>query len=472
MTTHTLSADTSEDTILVTQSLAGSRDAFGRIVERYQSLVCAVAFSATGSVTRSEDLAQETFLTAWQQLRQLREPAKLRAWLCGIARNTINADRRRQGREPIHRAAQLSEETELPAPEPAPASQVISNEEVALLWREVGQLPEIYREPFVLFYREHRSVAHVAAALELSEDAVLQRLSRGRKLLHERMLVFVESALDRTNPGKQFALGVQAALPLLAVGGQGAGLATVKGAAMKGGGLAGLSALAMPVAGMLAAVGVCWSSIRYAANPDERRFMKTWNLVLWSSIGAFMLGLYGADALGSAWHWEVRTTLFAGVGVWCCYLMVLAMLLVVMYRRGVEGQRWPTGTPQEMPRGMLVGMYCATSSWMIGLAWMMGDRVSAAFIAVATIGMAAWNVHARRHRTGVALHQLTSGCQATLCGVLLVVVNLRVDRWLAPIYHVPLDEMHRLLPMSAIHVLTVLLLGWIGALLALTGRKT
>ncbi len=35
MTTHTLSAEASEDTALVTQSLAGSRDAFGRIVERY-----------------------------------------------------------------------------------------------------------------------------------------------------------------------------------------------------------------------------------------------------------------------------------------------------------------------------------------------------------------------------------------------------------------------------------------------------
>jgi len=50
-------------------------------------------------------------------------------------------------------------------------------------------------------------------------------------------------------------------------------------------------------------------------------------------------------------------------------------------------------------------------------------------------------------------------------------VNLRVDRWLAPIYNVSLDEMHRLLPMAAIHVLTLLLLGWVGALLALTGRK-
>jgi hypothetical protein len=42
----------------------------------------------------------------------------------------------------------------------------------------------------------------------LTEDAVKQRLSRGRKMLHEQVLAFVEGALARTNPGKAFTLGV------------------------------------------------------------------------------------------------------------------------------------------------------------------------------------------------------------------------------------------------------------------------
>ena len=77
----------SSDSELVTQSLAGNRDAFGWIVARYQSLLCALAYSATGSLSQSEDLAQETFVTAWQQLADLREPTKLRSWLCRISRN-------------------------------------------------------------------------------------------------------------------------------------------------------------------------------------------------------------------------------------------------------------------------------------------------------------------------------------------------------------------------------------------------
>src|SRR5580700_6140789 len=95
------------DAELVRRSLAGSRDAFSEIVARYQSLICSLAYSTTGSLTLSEDLAQETFVIAWKQLRQLREPDKLRSWLCSIARSVISGAARRQTREPAHGAESM-----------------------------------------------------------------------------------------------------------------------------------------------------------------------------------------------------------------------------------------------------------------------------------------------------------------------------------------------------------------------------
>ena len=201
---------------MVSESLSGNREAFGRIVAQYQSLICSLAYSATGSLSQSEDLAQETFLAAWKQLADLREPEKLRAWLCGIARNLINYSLRRQGREPSHAAEPLETMEEPPAIEPLPPEQAIGREEEAILWRSLERIPEIYREPLVLFYRKHQSIEAVAQGLELSEDAVKQRLSRGRKLLHEQVLAFVEGALERTNPDRAFTAGVLAALPALA----------------------------------------------------------------------------------------------------------------------------------------------------------------------------------------------------------------------------------------------------------------
>src|SRR5580765_8857447 len=104
MTTIMTPVTANGDAELVNASLAGNREAFGQIVSRYQSLICSLAYSATGSLSQSEELAQDTFVTAWKQLRDLREPQKLRAWLCGIARNLINNTLRKQGREPSHRA--------------------------------------------------------------------------------------------------------------------------------------------------------------------------------------------------------------------------------------------------------------------------------------------------------------------------------------------------------------------------------
>ncbi|HWH70215.1 MAG TPA: sigma-70 family RNA polymerase sigma factor, partial [Candidatus Sulfotelmatobacter sp.] len=169
------SAASSGDADLVQASLGGDREAFGRIVARYQSLVCSLAYSATGSLAQSEDLAQETFLEAWKHLGSLREPEKLRSWLCGIARNRIHQLLRAQGREPTHQAEPLERLATSPSPEPPPPERAISHEEAELLWRTLERMPETYRLPLVLFYRDHQSVQSVAQNLDLTEEAARQR---------------------------------------------------------------------------------------------------------------------------------------------------------------------------------------------------------------------------------------------------------------------------------------------------------
>src|SRR3974390_773211 len=114
------------DPELVTLSLAGDRDAFGFIVTRYQTLLCSLAYSATGSLSQSEDLAQETFVTAWKQLADLREPEKLRSWLCRISRNLTYDALLRQGREPVHEAESIESIEESPASIPLPSECTIS----------------------------------------------------------------------------------------------------------------------------------------------------------------------------------------------------------------------------------------------------------------------------------------------------------------------------------------------------------
>lgn len=287
------------DADLVTESLSGDRDAFGQIVERYQTLIASLAYCATGNVTQSEDLAQETFVSAWKQLADLREPAKLRPWLCSITRFLVSKEFRRQGREPIHEAQSLETLEESTSPEPLPLDHAISQEELSLLWRSLERVPPIYREPLVLFYREHQSIEAVAEGLGLSEDAVKQRLSRGRKFLQQQFMAFVAGALKQTSPGKAFTLGVIAALPLLATTAKaaivGAVLAQNGSVAAKtttlGGFLQAISKIPLGFAGWLAPMLPVGGYIGYKMGGDRQHDERARRSVatFWSVIGFSML---------------------------------------------------------------------------------------------------------------------------------------------------------------------------------------
>jgi RNA polymerase sigma factor (sigma-70 family) len=263
------------DAELVAKSLAGDQDAFRQIVERYQTLICSLVYCATGSVSQSEDLAQETFIAAWKDLAELREPSKLRSWLCSIVRFRIGTRFRQQGREPSHAAEPLEAVDSAAAREVPPSDQAVANEEMAILWRQLERIPEIYREPLVLFYREHQSIETVAVNLGLTEDAVKQRLSRGRKMLQEQVLAFVEGALARTNPGQTFTLGVLAALPVMfATSAKAASVATVaaEGGSLAKGATAGsaFGALLGPVLGVVCGCYGLRTRLKESRTPRER----------------------------------------------------------------------------------------------------------------------------------------------------------------------------------------------------------
>lgn len=330
MTTETMSTLVQDDAGLVAASLAGDREAFGQIVTRYQSLICSLAYSATGSLGASEDLAQETFITAWKHLRHLRERHKLKAWLCGIARNRINNLFRREGREPLRAAAPLEAIAESAAAEPLPHDQTISREEEAILWRSLERIPELYREPLVLFYREHQSIETVAERLDLTEDAVKQRLSRGRKLLQEQVLAFVEGALARTNPGRAFTLGVLAALPLALTS---TAKAATFAAAAKGGGKAvgATGLLGVLLSPLMVLLGNYFSyrmGLAEARSEEERRGVKA--LYRNALIGSLALSFVLLGALRFTLDESIRARIHFGdaIATWFGGFVVFYILLL------------------------------------------------------------------------------------------------------------------------------------------------
>ena len=209
-----VSAVNLNDASLWQMTCRDDREAFEELVRRHQSVVSAVAYNGCGDLTQSEDIAQETFCAAWRERAAWRDPTRLRAWLCGIARNLARNSNRRAARG----ASQLDESVDPAALTPEPHDEAVSREEETLVWDALEVIPENYREPLILFYREQQSVAEVAAALELSSDAVKQRLSRGREMLREQVANVVEGTLRRSRRQAGFTLGVMAGLSAMTAG--------------------------------------------------------------------------------------------------------------------------------------------------------------------------------------------------------------------------------------------------------------
>src|SRR3954471_10697233 len=115
------------DADLVAASRQGDRNAFGQIVRRYQGLISGLIYSACGDLNASEDIAQETFLAAWKTLSGLREPHKLPAWLCQIARHRLLDQRREAVRENARMARAVTQYDRSGAP-PADEAAMSSEE--------------------------------------------------------------------------------------------------------------------------------------------------------------------------------------------------------------------------------------------------------------------------------------------------------------------------------------------------------
>ena len=227
---------------------------FADLVRRYQGLVCAVAYSATGDRAVSEEVAQEAFLVAWRKLPELDEPPVMPGWLCGIARNLARNARRKLGRErPDPVIAEAA-----PDARPTPHDTAADREAAELVWRALEDLPDEVREPLVLYYRSEQSIREVADSLGLSEEAARQRLSRGRKALRAGVAELVERALAASKPGAAFTAAVLAALDTDAA----AAPATAAASPAAGGAASGgAGAILLPVAiaaGVVALGATLW----------------------------------------------------------------------------------------------------------------------------------------------------------------------------------------------------------------------
>jgi len=460
------------DAELVSRSRAGDRDAFSRIVTRYQVLICSLAYNRLGNLGQSEDVAQETFITAWKHLGLLREPEKLRSWLCGIVRNRLHKHLDRETREPASQTGSIEIIEDAAGGEVSPSEETIGREEEAILWRSLEKIPELYREPLILFYRENQSVGEVAAALELTEDTVKQRLSRGRKLLQEEVQVFVEKTLRRSAPSRTFSSAVLAALPVAPTATVGVGTMG-KGAAATKSGLLGLwLAPLAPFIGVLAGLFSQLFIIRATTIGRERRNKSIRITVFFVLLaGVAVGGEYAVEAAARHWGWTDPVYFLVRTIFWWLFGAGLATWVIGQLRKAeaVYAQKSQEGVASSgrmnlspLAQGfMVVSTEFAMFLWLISVAYRAHDPATAGVLAGLMVALGIWNFIGSRRRDGAAVALAMASHMAIYGIIVLLVFNLRLDVWMATARGVSLDEIHTLFSPWIVPSLSAALVAWV-----------
>ncbi|MEO7345917.1 MAG: sigma-70 family RNA polymerase sigma factor, partial [Opitutaceae bacterium] len=295
------------DLELIALARTGDRDAYGRLVSRHQTLVASLAYSICGDFARSQDIAQEAFIAAWRQLASLEDAAKFKGWLCGITRNLGRNFIRQKTRRADQSAASAEATPESAADTPGPHEHAVTREESAIVWSALEKLPEDYREPLILFYREHQSIERVAAALDLSEDNVKQRLSRGRAMLRDRVENVIERSLGFTTPGVMFTTAVLGALPAATLP---IAAATTAGAAAKATlSLSIFSMVISPLVWLIALFSFRRQALRLTPSPTDRVFVKRLYAILGTLVLLIFAGMF-------ARIWQIRSPPVSESPVW------------------------------------------------------------------------------------------------------------------------------------------------------------
>ena len=274
----------------------GDRDAYGRIVVGCQSTVTSIALAIVRDVPTSEDIAQEAFLSAWQNLRKLKNPASFLPWLRQITRNLARDHLRGQG---LRRTSQGDIEAALAAvadPHPGPPERLAHEQEEAAAADVIDRLPEESREVLLLYYREGQSSRQVASLLGLQDAAVRKRLSRARQLVRDELLQRLGEFAKATAPGAGFTAAV--ATLLMTSAPPAAAAATLgMGALGAANGVAklGVGALGGAVAGVAGGLLGVWFGIRkLLAQPfdeRERRGVIAYGLFTSAITIAFSVGI-------------------------------------------------------------------------------------------------------------------------------------------------------------------------------------
>ena len=164
---------------LAQRAAQGDREAFGGLVKKHQAGVYNVAYRMLGKYQEAEDATQEAFLRAFHAIGSLDPMRPAGPWLKKIAVNVCLNRLERRG------TLDIADETDIPAPDPGPETQVMQIEQARQIRAALMRLPPRYRAVIELRHFQELSYAEMAETLHRPLSDIKSDLFRARKMLAE-----------------------------------------------------------------------------------------------------------------------------------------------------------------------------------------------------------------------------------------------------------------------------------------------
>jgi RNA polymerase sigma-70 factor (ECF subfamily) len=181
------------DEQMVERALSGDPEAFGEIVRRWERRIFALAFGMLGREEDARDATQETFLSAFRNLRGFRGEAKVSSWLHRIA---VNQCITRQRRAKVRGETALEDEAEKDAavfasPAEVSPARFAEHQEVSFAVRKaVSALPAELRQVVVMKEFEELTFQEISEVLDVPLSTVKSRLYTALRQLQMRLQKF------------------------------------------------------------------------------------------------------------------------------------------------------------------------------------------------------------------------------------------------------------------------------------------
>jgi len=184
------------ESALVTAAKGGDYDAFEQLVNRYEHKIYRLGLNITGNPEDAEDVLQETFLKAFENLPRFREDSRFYTWIVRIGVNqALMKLRKRRTDKSVSLDDPIEENGEIIPRDfadwaPNPEQQLGRTETREIMERAIQNLPLSFRTVFQLRDVEGLSTEETAETLGLTISAVKARLFRARLRLREDLAKF------------------------------------------------------------------------------------------------------------------------------------------------------------------------------------------------------------------------------------------------------------------------------------------